>query len=85
MVQNGSTLSPGVVGASSEGFGNTAGMVTEVTWTGTTWVTEYDNQTVNTTACPIYVQKVHILPNPWDDATWILTSAFVIFTMQSGR
>ena len=23
--------------------------------------------------------------NSWDDATWILTSAFVIFTMQSGE
>ena len=23
--------------------------------------------------------------NSWDDATWILTSAFVIFTMQSGK
>lgn len=23
--------------------------------------------------------------NPWDDATWVLTSAFVIFTMQSGE
>lgn len=21
----------------------------------------------------------------WDDATWILTSSFIIFTMQSGR
>ena len=24
-------------------------------------------------------------PITWDDATWILTSAFIIFTMQSGR
>ena len=24
-------------------------------------------------------------PLTWDDATWILTSAFIIFTMQSGR
>lgn len=23
--------------------------------------------------------------NSWDDATWILTSSFVIFTMQSGK
>ena len=22
--------------------------------------------------------------NPWDDATWILTSTFIVFTMQSG-
>lgn len=27
---------------------------------------------------------VTITGNPWDDATWVLTSAFVIFTMQSG-
>ena len=24
-------------------------------------------------------------PITWDDATWILTSAFIIFTMQSGK
>ena len=24
-------------------------------------------------------------PITWDDATWILTSAFIIFTMQSGQ
>ncbi|XP_006819255.1 putative ammonium transporter 2 [Saccoglossus kowalevskii] len=27
---------------------------------------------------------LYMLPNEWDDATWILSSAFVIFTMQSG-
>ncbi|XP_071794693.1 putative ammonium transporter 2 [Asterias amurensis] len=27
---------------------------------------------------PVYMQT------PWDDATWVLTSAFIIFTMQSG-
>ena len=59
-------------------------VVTEVSWTGTEWVTKYENETVNSTACPVYVHKVHILANPWDDATWVLTSAFVIFTMQSG-
>ena len=58
--------------------------VTEVSWTGTEWVTKYENETVNSTVCPVYVHKVHILANPWDDATWVLTSAFVIFTMQSG-
>ncbi len=24
-------------------------------------------------------------PMTWDDATWILTSSFIIFTMQSGK
>ncbi|XP_033634843.1 putative ammonium transporter 2 [Asterias rubens] len=38
----------------------------------------------NTDGCPIYVVNQYVLPNPWDDPIWILTSAFVIFTMQSG-
>ncbi|XP_070542961.1 putative ammonium transporter 2 [Ptychodera flava] len=39
---------------------------------------EYSQRCNNTTIL------LHLLPNEWDDATWILTSAFVIFTMQSG-
>ena len=34
-----------------------------------------------TTAIPTLPEQVH---NPWDDAVWILTCAFIIFTMQSG-
>ena len=30
------------------------------------------------------VLEEHHPPTKWDDATWILTSAFIIFTMQSG-
>ena len=26
-----------------------------------------------------------IVNSPWDDVTWVLTSAFLIFTMQSGN
>ncbi|XP_022103032.1 putative ammonium transporter 2 isoform X2 [Acanthaster planci] len=42
-----------------------------------------DNSPFNTT-CPVYVVHKHVMPNDWDDPIWILTSAFVIFTMQSG-
>ncbi len=46
-----------------------------------------DNITV---AIPVTVAKsVSYNPakdfNKWDDATWILTASFIIFTMQSGN
>ena len=31
------------------------------------------------------VKAVDVGPITWDDATWILTSSFIIFTMQSGK
>ncbi|XP_077988597.1 putative ammonium transporter 2 [Glandiceps talaboti] len=49
----------------------------------TTEISDFNNleyyQGCNNTTILLY-----LLPNEWDDATWILTSAFVIFTMQSG-
>lgn len=41
------------------------------------------NQTITTPTDPSNVTELK--GNPWDDATWVLTSAFVIFTMQSGE
>ena len=42
------------------------------------------NVTINPD-CPVYVVEKYVVPNEWDDPIWILTSAFVIFTMQSGK
>ena len=39
---------------------------------------------IETTEMPVTTSK-SIGPITWDDATWILTSSFIIFTMQSGR
>lgn len=39
----------------------------------------------STTAMPSNVtEDVNIKNVSWDDATWIMTSSFIIFTMQSG-
>ena len=32
----------------------------------------------------VIVSSESPVSNPWDDATWILTSTFIVFTMQSG-
>lgn len=39
------------------------------------------NSTVNGTTMPASAGE----ELTWDDATWILTSSFIIFTMQSGK
>ena len=41
---------------------------------------EMDNMT-NGTMSPV-VEPVNM---SWDDATWIMTASFIIFTMQSGE
>ncbi|KAH9520286.1 ammonium transporter Amt3 [Bulinus truncatus] len=41
-----------------------------------------DNQTFTTMASDMSTSRQE--PQTWDDATWLLTSAFIIFTMQSG-
>lgn len=52
----------------------------------------YTNQSCdgykNATGCYANLTAAAARSDPgtsWDDATWILTSAFVIFTMQSGK
>ena len=52
------------------------GSRTEVNNTFTSGVTEGANVTATV--------KRNVREMTWDDATWILTSSFIIFTMQSG-
>lgn len=43
------------------------------------------NMTVPTEATTVTTTASKSNNNSWDDATWILTSSFIIFTMQSGN
>ena len=53
------------------------------------WLPSLVNLTQNTSVFNCPSQGMHTSGQPsditWDDATWILTSSFIIFTMQSGN
>ena len=65
--------------ASTAGYAVPTSMVTEA-FDNTTW--SNSTPAVSVGLDPHDADKTVIT---WDDATWILTSAFIIFTMQSGE
>lgn len=53
--------------------------MTTISWTMNTTAVIWEDGNLTTTESPTAYRAT-----TWDDATWILTSAFLIFTMQSG-